>query len=147
MLHLLHMKHKEERQLLVEMLINPRFENTQREAVLETDQQRNDRLAVLRSKRQSSNLGPFSAACGCPFWFLTTCLFIPPSALPGLSETWSTRINIFLHEFVSWCFQPRRSSTKCMKNKYFIFHAWHLLFLSMNKNCYRSVGCGVCVCV
>ena len=67
MLHLLHMKHKEERQLLVEMLINPRFENTQREAVLETDQQRNDRLAVLRSKRQSSSLGPFSAACGCPF--------------------------------------------------------------------------------
>ena len=67
MLHLLHMKHKEERQLLVEMLINPRFENTQREAALETDQQRNDRLAVLRSKRQSSSLGPFSAAYGCPF--------------------------------------------------------------------------------
>ena len=86
MLHLLHMKHKEERQLLVEMLINPRFENAQREAALETDQQRNDRLAVLRSRRQSSSLGPFGAAYGCPFWFLPTCRFIPSSALPGLSE-------------------------------------------------------------
>ncbi|XP_070192500.1 trichohyalin-like isoform X3 [Littorina saxatilis] len=55
-LHLLLKKHVEERQLLVEMLINPRFENIQRETALETGQQRSDRLAVLKSKRQSSTL-------------------------------------------------------------------------------------------
>ncbi|XP_076469710.1 uncharacterized protein LOC143300038 [Babylonia areolata] len=55
-LSLLWKKHMEERQLLAEMLVNPRFEQTQREAALESGQQRNDRLAVLRSRRQSSNL-------------------------------------------------------------------------------------------
>ena len=72
-LHLLHKKHQEERQLLVEMLINPRFENVQRDAALESDQQRNDRLAVLKAKRQSSTLGQFSMRFLCFFFFLNTC--------------------------------------------------------------------------
>ena len=57
MLNLLLKKHQEERQLLAEMLINPRFENVQRDAAVETSQQRSDRLAALKAKRQSSNLG------------------------------------------------------------------------------------------
>ncbi|KAL8585441.1 hypothetical protein ACOMHN_024602 [Nucella lapillus] len=55
-LHLLWKKHVEERQLLAEMVINPRFENIQKEAALESGQQKSDRLAALKSKRQASSL-------------------------------------------------------------------------------------------
>jgi hypothetical protein len=56
-LTLLLKKQQEERQLLAEMLVNPRFEVVQKEAAVESAQQRSDRLSALKSKRQSSNLG------------------------------------------------------------------------------------------
>ncbi|KAK7499478.1 hypothetical protein BaRGS_00009130 [Batillaria attramentaria] len=55
-LALLHKKHTEERQLLTEMLTTSRFEEVQKAAQLESSQQRADRLAALRAKRQASNL-------------------------------------------------------------------------------------------